>query len=60
MPTEKEKPKVKIVYRDRPAPPPPPSRSLIHDTLMPMLKKDHNWKIVLGIAIGYLIKVALG
>ena len=64
MPTnDKGKPKVivreKIVYRDAPAPPPPENES-IFDSIMPMLKKDYNWKIVLGIAIGFLLKAMLG
>lgn len=60
MPTnEKEKPKVKIVYRDRPAPPPPPQESFM-TTSMRVMKKDHNWKILLGIAIGILANALLG
>jgi hypothetical protein len=59
MPTnDKEKPKVKIVYRDRPLPPPPEESFMMNS--MRLLKKDHNWKILIGIAIGFLANALFG
>ena len=60
MPTnDKTKPKAKT----RPIPPPPPPESPMASTMSSMMgwiKRDKNWKILLGIAIGFLAKLLFG